>query len=99
MVGTGKSNSPLVSRLAILTSPDQSLSCILQSVFQVAPLNLEQWMAVFKFSIPVILLDEFLKFCSRQSSSQGMHQLIHCKYRTSLSHVVLSSVEVKSKED
>ncbi|XP_062509456.1 sarcoplasmic/endoplasmic reticulum calcium ATPase 1-like isoform X2 [Corticium candelabrum] len=40
------------------------------SVFQVAPLNLEQWMAVFKFSIPVILLDEFLKFCSRQSSSQ-----------------------------
>lgn len=39
---------------------------ILSSVFQVTPLNAEEWITVMKFSIPVILLDESLKFIARK---------------------------------
>lgn len=38
----------------------------LQQVFQVTPLNMEEWMAVLKLSIPVILIDETLKFIARK---------------------------------
>lgn len=38
---------------------------ILSTVFQVTPLNAEQWFAVLKISVPVILLDEALKFVAR----------------------------------
>ncbi len=38
----------------------------LQAVFQITPLNLEEWMAVIKLSFPVILLDETLKFTARK---------------------------------
>jgi Ca2+ transporting ATPase len=41
------------------------------SVFQVTPLNFDQWMTVLKFSFPVILLDEILKFISRHLSTPG----------------------------
>jgi len=37
----------------------------MKPIFRVTPLNWTQWMAVLKFSIPVILLDEVLKFVSR----------------------------------
>jgi len=39
---------------------------ILSTVFQVTPLNLEEWLAVMKISIPVVLLDETLKFVARK---------------------------------
>jgi len=39
---------------------------ILSSVFQVTPLNGEEWFAVMKFSIPVVLMDETLKFVARR---------------------------------
>ncbi|KAL1140845.1 hypothetical protein AAG570_000773, partial [Ranatra chinensis] len=39
---------------------------ILSTVFQVTPLNAEEWITVMKFSIPVILLDETLKFVARK---------------------------------
>jgi len=39
---------------------------ILATVFQTTPLNAEEWMAVLKFSIPVILIDETLKFVARK---------------------------------
>jgi len=39
---------------------------ILSQVFQVTPLNTEEWMAVMKISIPVILIDETLKFIARK---------------------------------
>jgi len=35
-------------------------------VFQVTPLNVEEWITVMKFSIPVVLLDETLKFVARK---------------------------------
>jgi len=38
----------------------------LAAVFQITPLNLEEWMAVLKISFPVILLDETLKFVARR---------------------------------
>jgi len=39
---------------------------ILATVFQTTPLNTEEWLAVMKFSIPVVLLDETLKFVARK---------------------------------
>ena len=37
----------------------------MQTVFQITPLSFEQWITVMKFSLPVILLDELLKFVAR----------------------------------
>jgi Ca2+ transporting ATPase len=39
---------------------------ILSQVFQVTPLNIEEWLAVIKISVPVILIDETLKFVARK---------------------------------
>lgn len=39
---------------------------ILSQVFQVTPLNLEEWLAVIKISVPVVLIDETLKFIARK---------------------------------
>ena len=38
----------------------------MKTVFQVTPLTVEEWMTVMKFSIPVVLLDETLKFIARK---------------------------------
>jgi len=35
-------------------------------IFQITPLNLEEWIAVMKISFPVILIDEVLKFIARK---------------------------------
>lgn len=35
-------------------------------MFQVTPLSGDEWMTVMKFSIPVVLLDETLKFVARK---------------------------------
>jgi len=43
----------------------------LSAVFQITPLNLEEWMAVLKISFPVILLDETLKFVARRFTDVG----------------------------
>jgi len=37
----------------------------LNVVFNITPLSIDQWMTVMKFSLPVILLDEALKFVAR----------------------------------
>ena len=34
-------------------------------MFQITPLSFDQWVTVMKFSLPVILLDELLKFVAR----------------------------------
>lgn len=39
---------------------------VLSTVFQVTPLSGEEWITVMKFSIPVVLLDETLKFVARK---------------------------------
>ncbi|KAI8502841.1 Sarcoplasmic/endoplasmic reticulum calcium ATPase 2 [Branchiostoma belcheri] len=38
---------------------------VMSTVFQVAPLNGEEWFAVLKISTPVILLDEVMKYIAR----------------------------------
>ena len=35
-------------------------------MFQITPLNLTEWLAVIKISLPVILLDELLKLVARR---------------------------------
>jgi Ca2+ transporting ATPase len=37
----------------------------LNIVFNITPLSFAQWMTVMKFSLPVLLLDEALKFVAR----------------------------------
>lgn len=49
-----------------------SFSCVsFQIIFQITPLNLTQWLMVLKISLPVILLDEFLKFAARNYLEPG----------------------------
>nr|XP_005166855.1 sarcoplasmic/endoplasmic reticulum calcium ATPase 2 isoform X1 [Danio rerio]XP_005166856.1 sarcoplasmic/endoplasmic reticulum calcium ATPase 2 isoform X1 [Danio rerio] len=40
-------------------------------IFQITPLNVTQWMMVLKISLPVILLDELLKFVARTYLEPG----------------------------
>lgn len=40
-------------------------------IFQITPLNLIQWLMVLKISLPVILLDEALKFVARNYLEPG----------------------------
>lgn len=40
-------------------------------IFQITPLNLTQWLMVLKISLPVILLDELLKFAARNYLEHG----------------------------
>ncbi|CAF1341922.1 unnamed protein product [Rotaria sordida] len=42
------------------------------TVFQICPLSLEEWLAVIKISLPVILLDELLKFTARRYIDRGL---------------------------
>ncbi|KAG7272803.1 hypothetical protein CRUP_017857 [Coryphaenoides rupestris] len=44
---------------------------ILYIIFQITPLNLTQWLMVLKISLPVILLDELLKFAARNYLEAG----------------------------
>lgn len=45
-----------------------SFRFLMQTVFQVTPLTTDEWVTVMKFSIPVVLLDEVLKFAARKIS-------------------------------
>uniref|UniRef100_A0A8C9WFI7 Calcium-transporting ATPase n=1 Tax=Scleropages formosus TaxID=113540 RepID=A0A8C9WFI7_SCLFO len=40
-------------------------------IFQITPLNMTQWLMVLKISLPVILLDELLKFVARNYLEPG----------------------------
>lgn len=42
-----------------------------QVIFQITPLNVTQWLMVLKISMPVILLDELLKFVARNYLESG----------------------------
>lgn len=49
-----------------------------QTVFQVTPLSADEWVTVMKFSLPVILLDESLKFVARKlADGKGMLNGVH----------------------
>ncbi|XP_045491898.1 calcium-transporting ATPase sarcoplasmic/endoplasmic reticulum type isoform X1 [Colias croceus] len=51
---------------------------VLSAVFQVTPLSVDEWMTVMKFSVPVVLLDEVLKFVARKiSDGERRHSLAH----------------------
>ncbi len=46
-------------------------SVVPQVIFQIAPLNVTQWLMVLKISLPVILMDELLKFIARNYLEPG----------------------------
>lgn len=53
------------SFLSKALTPVYSSVLFFQLIFQVTPLHWCQWIVVLKISIPVILLDEALKYMSR----------------------------------
>merc|ERR1712179_265135 len=51
---------------------------VMATVFQVTPLSVAQWVTVMKFSLPVILLDELLKWVARNySEGKGLTHKLH----------------------
>lgn len=48
---------------------------IMATIFQITPLNVTEWIAVLKFSIPVIFLDEILKFVARRMDTYSGKRL------------------------
>jgi Ca2+ transporting ATPase len=48
---------------------------VFNTIFHICPLNMEEWIAVMKISLPVCLLDETLKFISRNYIEDNSHQL------------------------
>ncbi|XP_059169891.1 sarcoplasmic/endoplasmic reticulum calcium ATPase 1-like isoform X1 [Physella acuta] len=52
---------------------------VMSVIFQITPLNLEEWVAVMKISIPVIILDETLKFVARKFAD-GKNPLYSCHW-------------------
>lgn len=51
---------------------------ILSTVFQICPLTLDEWIAVVKISMPVVLLDETLKFFARKYGD-GENPIFSCQ--------------------
>uniref|UniRef100_A0A4W5R5F9 Calcium-transporting ATPase n=1 Tax=Hucho hucho TaxID=62062 RepID=A0A4W5R5F9_9TELE len=47
-------------------------------IFQITPLDLTQWLVVLKISLPVILLDELLKFVARNYLEPGNQPEYNC---------------------
>jgi len=51
---------------------------VMAVVFQVTPLTIAQWVTVLKFSLPVILLDEGLKWVARNyADGKGLNNKLH----------------------
>jgi Ca2+-transporting ATPase len=57
-----------------------TLHCIIlyipffNNVFGITPLDFKEWMLVIYFSIPVVLIDEIMKFFSRMISDKGVKE-------------------------
>jgi len=45
---------------------------VLAQIFNVCPLDQHDWLLVMAFSVPVLLMDEILKFCGRQQQKKVM---------------------------
>jgi len=52
---------------------------VMSVIFQITPLNLEEWVAVIKMSFPVILIDEALKYVARRFAD-GKNPLYGCHW-------------------
>ena len=50
---------------------------LLQMIFKLKHLNVDQWMMVLKLSFPVILIDELLKFVARTYLEGEFHSAVH----------------------
>lgn len=72
-------NTPILST--------HSICChvLSQVIFQITPLDTTQWMMVLKISLPVILLDELLKFLARHYLEFGKPQEKQARKGCSLS--------------
>lgn len=65
--------APGLGLVWFLSARSRSLTwpSLFQLIFQITPLNLTQWLMVLKISLPVILMDETLKFVARNYLEPG----------------------------
>ncbi|EFO86897.1 CRE-SCA-1 protein [Caenorhabditis remanei] len=64
---------------------------IMATIFQITPLNVVEWVAVLKISLPVLLLDEILKFIAR-NYIDGKPETTGAKARSAISLIAWVSV-------
>jgi Ca2+ transporting ATPase len=67
---------------------------ILSTVFQITPLSVTEWMAVLKISLPVLLLDESLKFVARKFSDG--EAFVVAEHEKNQIHIVYRAKKQKS---
>uniref|UniRef100_A0A7N6AVK2 Calcium-transporting ATPase n=1 Tax=Anabas testudineus TaxID=64144 RepID=A0A7N6AVK2_ANATE len=65
-------------------------------IFQIRPLSWPQWVVVLKMSLPVILMDEVLKFLARNYIDTGLVNVMMTKLRQSLMGVSWSFVFISA---
>jgi hypothetical protein len=65
-----------------------------QTVFQITPLSVTEWMAVLKISLPVLLLDESLKFVARKFSDG--EAFVVAEHEKNQIHIVYRAKKQKS---
>jgi Ca2+-transporting ATPase len=46
----------------------------MNTIFGITPLNFTEWMLVLAFSIPVIIIDEILKFFGRMMNERDLRE-------------------------
>ena len=69
-----------LDKWSLLKTQMKDFSFFSQVIFQITPLNLEEWIAVMKISFPVILIDEVLKFIARKFAD-GKNPLFSCHWQ------------------
>ena len=57
---------PTFTQAELLSSPNRPHVPSFQTIFQICPLSLEEWIAVLKISLPVLFMDETLKMVARK---------------------------------
>jgi len=65
---------PFLLHVAVLYSKDLGVPLI-GEIFGLVPLTVDQWMSVLKWSIPIIFLDELLKFVGRNVNKQRIEEM------------------------
>uniref|UniRef100_A0A3B3ZDB9 Cation-transporting P-type ATPase C-terminal domain-containing protein n=1 Tax=Periophthalmus magnuspinnatus TaxID=409849 RepID=A0A3B3ZDB9_9GOBI len=70
-----------------------------QMIFQIRPLSWPQWVVVLKLSLPVIFMDEALKFLARNYIEPGTQIQVKVLFKHGRYLVVSKGFEVNPKDN